>query len=178
MITQSDEVFKAIGLKPCPSEPCIYRYLNDDGACFVLLYADDALLNGEKKTVQHVQGQLTQHFKCKFNEPKDFLGLDITTHIPGITSLSMTSFTEKMLIALAVQPWPYPILTPGRTDIKIIQGANAEPNETYRSKVGSLNWLTMGLRMDLVYTTKELSRVLTEPTAEANKILAGTLQYN
>jgi hypothetical protein len=35
----------------------------------------------------------------------------------------------------------------------------------------------MGLRIDLVYITKELSRVLTEPTAEANKILAHTLQY-
>jgi hypothetical protein len=31
--------------------------------------------------------------------------------------------------------------------------------------------------MDLVYSTKELSRVLTEHTAEANKILARTLQY-
>jgi hypothetical protein len=44
-------------------------------------------------------------------------------------------------------------------------------------KVGSLNWLTMGLCMDLVFTTKELSRVLTEPTKEANQILARTLQY-
>jgi ferredoxin-thioredoxin reductase catalytic subunit len=56
----TDEVFKAIGLKPCPSEPCVYRYLNDDGACFVLLYVDDALLTGEKKTVQHVQEQLAR----------------------------------------------------------------------------------------------------------------------
>ncbi len=35
----------------------------------------------------------------------------------------------------------------------------------------------MGLCMDLVFTTKELSRVLTEPTTEANQILARTLQY-
>ena len=76
-----------------------------------------------------------------------------------------------------MKPWPYPIVTPGRTDIKIIRGENIEANDSYRSKVGSLNWLTMGLRMDLVYTTKELSRVLTEPTAEANKILARALQY-
>ncbi len=68
-------------------------------------------------------------------------------------------------------------MAPGRTDIKIIRGENAEANESHRSKVDSLNWLTMGLRMDLVYTTKELSRVLTEPTAETNKILARALQY-
>jgi hypothetical protein len=173
----TDQVFKTIGLQPCPSEPCIYRYLDDNGACFVLLYVDDALLTGEQQTVQHIQEELSKHFKCKFNTPQDFLGLDISTTIPGVTSLSMKTFTDKMLLALSVTPWPYPILTPGRTDIKIIRGENIEPNESYRSKVGSLNWLTMGLRMDLVYTTKELSRVLTEPTAEANKILARALQY-
>jgi hypothetical protein len=82
-----------------------------------------------------------------------------------------------MLNALTVKPWPYPVITPGRTPIKIIRGENLETNDTYRSKVGSLNWLTMGLRMDLVFTTKELSRVLTEPTKEANQILARTVQY-
>jgi hypothetical protein len=89
----------------------------------------------------------------------------------------MTTFTAKMLKTFSVEPWPYPIITPGRTDVKIIRGENLESNESYRSKVGSLNWLTMGLRMDLVFTTKELSRVLTEPTKEANQILARTLQY-
>jgi hypothetical protein len=173
----TDQVFKTIGLKPCPNEPCIYRYLDDDGACFVLLCVDDALLTGDPTTVQHIQRELTKHFKCKFNPPLDFLGLDITTNTPGKTSLSIISFTTKILQALSVKPWPYPIMTPGRTDIKIIRGENIEANESHRSKVGSLNWLTMGLRMDLVYTTKELSRVLTEPTAEANKILARTLQY-
>ena len=146
-------------------------------AFFVLLYVDDALLTGDPTTVQHIQWELTKHFKCKFNPPLDFLGLDITTNTPGKTSLSMITFTTKMLQALSVKPWPYPIVTPGRTDIKIIREENIEANESYRSKVGSLNWLTMGLRMDLVYTTKELSRVLTEPTAEANKILARALQY-
>jgi hypothetical protein len=37
--------------------------------------------------------------------------------------------------------------------------------------------LTMGLRYDLVYTTKELSRVLCAPTKEANIILQCALQY-
>ena len=121
--------------------------------------------------------QISTHFKCKFNLPQDFLGLDINTNVPGHTSLSMTTFTKKMLTALSVTPWPYPILTPGRTDVKIIRGENLEHNDTYRSKVGSLNWLTMELRMDLVFTTKELSRVLCEPTKEANQILARTMQY-
>ncbi len=89
----------------------------------------------------------------------------------------MKSFSKKLLTTLAVKPWPYPIVTPGRTDIKIIKDVHLEPNESYRSKVGSLNCLTMGLRYDLVYTTKELSRVLCAPTKEANTILQRALQY-
>jgi hypothetical protein len=46
-----------------------------------------------------------------------------------------------------------------------------ENNKQYRSKVGSLNWLTMGIRYDVVYATKELSRVLVEPTKTENDLL-------
>ena len=76
-----------------------------------------------------------------------------------------------------IKGWPYPITTPGRTDVKICEGESPESNETYRSKVGGLNWLSMCLRFDIVYATKELSRVLSEPTAIANTILTLTLQY-
>jgi hypothetical protein len=80
----------------------------------------------------------------------------------------LTTFTEKMMASHEVPLWKYTINTPGRTDVKIIRGVHSEPNETYRSKVGSINWLVMALRYDLSYTAKELSRVLTEPTTEAN----------
>ncbi len=40
-----------------------------------------------------------------------------------------------------------------------------------------MNWLTMCLRYDLAYTTKELSRVLQEPTKIANEILRRAINY-
>jgi hypothetical protein len=138
---------------------------------------DDALLSGTKETVEYIQGEIGKHFKCKFNAPKDFLGVNISTSTPGNTSLSMTTFTEKMMASHEVPLWTYKINTPGRTDVKIIRGVNPEPNEIYRSKVGSINWLVMALRYDLSYTVKELSRVLIEATREANTILERCLQY-
>jgi hypothetical protein len=90
----------------------------------------------------------------------------------------MHTFTSKMINALQIRDeYPGDVLTPGRTDKKVIRGENLEPIEKYRSKVGSLNWLTMGIRFDVVYTTKELSRVLTEPTKTANDILERALVY-
>ncbi len=141
-------------------EPCLYRYLDTNGECFILLYVDDALLSGTKKTVEHIQGEISKHFKCKFNSPKDFLGVNISTSTPGLTSLSMTAFTEKMMTSHEVPQWTYKITTPGRTDVKIVRGLNSVPNETYRSKVGSINWLVMALLTlrSIVYGQRTITR--------------------
>ena len=173
----TDTVLTSIGFQQCPVEPCLYRLIDDHGEAFLLLYVDDALISGTTTTVTHIQTKLKQHFEYKFNVPKDLLGMDIETRTKGETSISMTTFTNKLMKQFEIQKWPYPITTPGRTDIKIQKGENPEINETYRSKVGGLNWLSMCLRFDIVYATKELSRVLSEPTQTANTILTRTLQY-
>jgi hypothetical protein len=97
----------------------------------------------------------------------------------GEIRLSMRTFTTKMIDALGISPHDlaYPILTPGRTDKKIVRGQDPKENEKYRSHVGALNWLTMCLRYDLTYTTKELSRVLQEPTTTTNEILKRAVRY-
>jgi hypothetical protein len=92
--------------------------------------------------------------------------------------LSMTSFTDRIASALKfTTQHDGPVLTPGRTDKKIIKGLDPEPNDQYRSKVGILNWLTMGVRFDLVYVTKELSRVLAEPTKISNELVDRAIEY-
>ncbi len=146
--------------------------------CYLLQYVDDSLLSGTPKALKHLQTQLSKHFKCKFIKPKDFLGLDITHPTPGEITLSMQTFSNKMAAVLNIQDsYPGDILTPGRTDKKIIRGDNPETNDAYRSQVGTLNWLCMGVRFDIVYTTKELSRVLCEPTKTANEIVRRAILY-
>ncbi len=65
----------------------------------------------------------------------------------------------------------------GRTDKKINREETHEANDKYRSHVGTLNWLTMGLRYDIAFVTKELSRVLDQPTRTANEISHRALVY-
>ncbi len=150
----------------------------DGKECFLIQYVDDSLIAGHPIAVSTLQQEMTKHFKCKFITPKDFLGLDLTLPKPGEITLSMRTFTTKMLATFQVDDtYPGDILTPGRTDKKIIRGDELEPNDQYRSKVGSLNWLTMGIRYDVVYATKELSRVLSEPTKIANDMLDRAILY-
>ena len=88
----------------------------------------------------------------------------------------MATYTNKVKETFKIKD-THPILTPGRTDKKIIRGEDIQPDPTYRSKVGSLMWATMGVRYDIVYVVKELSRVLQEPTKTAGEILERTLTY-
>jgi hypothetical protein len=130
------------------------------------------LIAGPKHIVQDIEKKLLIYFDSKFNLPKDFLGLDLKKHDieKGLIQLSMSTFTNKVKETFKV-PDSLPIQTPGRTDRKIIRGQDTQPDETYRSKVGSLMWATMGIRYDIVYAVKELSRVLQEPTKIAHEIL-------
>ncbi len=171
-------VLKHIGLTQCPTEPCLFRYLTQEGEFFLIQYVDDSLIAGQPKAIEKLESEMKKYFKCKFVNPKDFLGLDLSLPNPGKITLSMSTFTSKMISALQMHDtYPGDIITPGRTDKKVIRGEKPERNESYRSKVGSLNWLTMGIRYDISYTTKELSRVLAEPTETANDILNRTLLY-
>jgi hypothetical protein len=104
--------------------------------------------------------------------------MDIHQQENGTITLSMKSFTEKLQANLhIVDDDPGSILTPGRTDKKIVRDQDIIHDPTYRSKVGSIMWLTLCLRYDLIYTVKELSRVLQQPTALAQEILQRTLLY-
>ncbi len=59
-------------------EPCLFRYVLQDGEeCFLLQYVDDSLIAGTKKAIESLKEKLKGKFKCKFQQPRDFLGMDI-----------------------------------------------------------------------------------------------------
>ncbi len=182
------KVLTQIGLTQCPSEPCLFRYLVDDQEAFLILYVDDALISGPETLVTAIQSKLREYFDVKFSLPKDFIGLDIHRETTtGTIRLSMNTFTKKLKETFKLLDSPT-ILTPesrhssfslldSPTDKKIIREQDPQSDPSYRSKVGSLMWTTMGIRYDITYTVKELSRVLQEPTKTAREILERTLHY-
>jgi hypothetical protein len=94
----------------------------------------------------------------------------------------MKSFTKKFLASCAITtPHPYPIFSPGLTNMKITRDPAAAralvPDADYRKKAGSLNWLVMALRYDINYSTKELSRVADCPTVDADYLMGRALNY-
>ena len=161
-------------MQQCPTEPCLFRYNSPTSTCFLLLYVDDSLIAGDKEAVDFITKQLQQRYECHFHVPNDFLGLDISQSDDRTkVTVSMHSFTKKIIDKFRIPLGDVPIRTPGRTDLKISRDAPKPEtaDEEYRNKVGSLSWLTLGLRYDLAYSIKELSRVLDQPTITSQATL-------
>ena len=51
----SIKVLKSIGFTQCPIEPCLFRYLQDEDAAFLILYVDDALIAGPQRLVKTIE---------------------------------------------------------------------------------------------------------------------------
>ena len=88
------DALNSIGLQTCPSEPCLFRRLEKEGARFVLIYVDDSLLGGDKAAVEKIKNELKTKFQCKFQVPVDFLGVGVMINSPGDIELSMRTFSK------------------------------------------------------------------------------------
>jgi hypothetical protein len=72
--------------------------------------------------VKKIETNLKKYFDAKFAPPKDFIGLDLTHEVDqGKIQLSMQTYTEKVKETFKLKE-TNSILTPGRTDRKIIRG--------------------------------------------------------
>ena len=60
-----NNVLLEIGFTRCPAEPCLYRFIDADGHCFILVYVGDTLLFGTSVTVNNVKQKYSKYFKCK-----------------------------------------------------------------------------------------------------------------
>jgi hypothetical protein len=93
----SASTLKEIGMIQCQYEPCLFRYVLRPGEeCFLLQYVDDSLISGTQKAIESLESKLRERFKCKFQAPKDFLGMDIDHVKLGEIRLPMSTFTTKM----------------------------------------------------------------------------------
>ena len=179
----------ALGLTQCPLCPCLFRFTitnpetNKTEACFILIYSDDNLIAGEKYAWETLKTKLQEKFEITYETLNDFLGLDFNyNREQGTFSISMKNFAKKFLEQCGYsKPHPYLTYTPGLTNMKVRRGddvpRNVQPDEKFRHKTGSFNWLVAGIRYDLNFSTKELSRVADSPTTDAETLMNRQLAY-
>ena len=160
-------------------------YVNRKTGSYVLCYVDDLLFFGpatvNAKAVELIQSKLLLKVTGTLSEttPLDFLGRVITL-VNDTIHLSMnTKYIDDMLTEFSLTNCK-PATTPGTSTIKRPSDGDTpltpEEHSLYRRGTGKLLWLAL-LRIDIQYSTKELSRALTAPTLEDLAKLKHLLKY-
>ena len=148
--------------------------------CFVILYVDDRLITGQKKALSYVMKELPRQYKCKWEAPDDYLGMDFRIK-PGSISLSIGTFMDRKIQELAlVDSYRGDVYNAHYTHKRISRddSSSIEPHELYRRKVSFIGWATLGLRFDVSFTHKKLSRVFDQSNEYAKRtILPRTLAF-
>uniref|UniRef100_A0ABD2WJW3 Reverse transcriptase Ty1/copia-type domain-containing protein n=1 Tax=Trichogramma kaykai TaxID=54128 RepID=A0ABD2WJW3_9HYME len=140
-----DNIFKSLNLKASKAEPCLYYDINKNYAILIILYVDDMLIayNNEKKL-----NDLKEKLKSKI-EVKD---LGEAKYCVGIEHIN--KIVENFNLADAKTT-----ATPAdRSSLYSLQKKEAVPTLPYQELIGSVMYLSVATRSDIMHSVVFLSQ--------------------
>ena len=173
----ASNIFRTIGLQPCPNAPCLFTGFIDDSKSriYVGLYVDDFIYFGDTPDVEEkFRTLMTASTLVTFeNDPSLFLGIKITKkplpnkqfsiHLSQKVIIQNLMTEHNLSSSSVTKPTPYRSGYPvdkvkPRKDLP--QKVLDETEDMLRSIVGSFNWIAMGTRPDIATITNILSHHL------------------
>ena len=139
-------------------DPSLFYYFHDNELAGILVsHIDDFLHCGNDLFCEKVIDGLCKRFQAGSRQDEDFkyVGFQITQNHRGIT-LSQKEYIENLEV---------PDM-PAARGIKKMELLSKEETTTYRSLVGSLNWIVQGTRPDLSFDMTDLSSKFQEGKIE------------
>jgi hypothetical protein len=155
----------SFGFNQTDADPCVYVKINHDKSFVILAtHIDDQIICGNAKAVEVVKKLLSKQFPMKdLGVPKLWTGIQVDYDIKGSIFLSQSNYTEKILKKFKMD-WSKSVPTP-TTTTRLIQGELLSAQERqemeeipYRSAVGSLMWLMVTTRPDIVFAVGQVAR--------------------
>ena len=175
------EVMQQLGLRRLVSEPNVYA--KPGGDAYILCYVDDLFIGQQERSIscsrvgQHLllrpTGELT------VGNTISFLGRNICNQGDYYEISLADHYTTELLEEanmLNCNPAPAPGNNTLKATSEMEQELNKEEHAAYRRMVGKLQWMTY-TRPDIGFATKELARVLTQPTTADQQKLKHLLRY-
>ena len=159
-------------------DPCYYyKIYPDDTRLDLVLYVDDGFCADDAGPLADADlAKLTAAFEVKVVEnPKQFLGMDVTVHSPTRVTLNSESYIVSMADKYLPDWRSKPLLSVPATGRLLkaydVAHARAQPVDPalisrYMSKVGALVYTSPCVRVDTCATIGRLSRALSFATAE------------
>ena len=155
-----------------PVDPCLLFKENNLGICIIIMYADDMLIIGIKQQIQEFATMIQKEFSVKIQHYlADYLGCEFYMikektrgwlgQLSIIKSLEHKICERAMKERLSMTPGT-PRFTVSRLE-KEEDKVNTKDNETYRSGVGTLLYLTKHSRPDISNPVRKLSKTMDAP---------------
>ncbi len=177
---------KKLNFEVSKADPCLLTRQNKVGICIIILYIDDLLVIGNKASMDDLVVNMKKVFAIKTDPNlKDYLGcvFEMNKHKtkawlgqPFVIKSLKEKF-EKLVSKTQICKTPG---TPGFTSVRPKEGDKCiepEDQQTYRSGVGTLLYLTKHSRPDLSNSTRELSKVMDGATPAHMKELKRIIKY-
>jgi len=173
-----------IGFRRLTNEPCIYYTVDrhNNITCIIAVYVDDILLAGNKSKVKMVKNLIKNKFKIKEIGNVNFIiGIKFVKHKEGYF-LNQERYANDIIIKYGMSnALPVRNITP----IENVELRKKRIDETtYRSAVGSLLYLGICTRPDILYAVSKAAQRSKEPNMEdwenilrILKYIKGTIKY-
>lgn len=175
-----DEVLRSLGFKRCKSEPCLYVHLTEQK--YIAVYVDDLLIIcPTERDIDKIKRKIADKFETHDSGPlKYFLGMEVKRNGErGPVTMSQTKYIESLLATYGMQNCRSAStpLEPG-FQVSCQDDDCAKVNTTeYQSLIGSLMYLAVLSRPDILHAVCKLSQRNTNPHVEHQTAAKHILRY-
>ncbi|UYV73869.1 hypothetical protein LAZ67_11001215 [Cordylochernes scorpioides] len=159
------QVLHDCGLEKLKSDPCLFKWKNEDKYFYVGIYVDDFItVSDSEDTSNRFINKLRHHLEIKDVTCKGmFLGIKIIQDKEGI-SLQQSHYVQQILQKYGMETCKE-VPTPGSKEINLdnhIEDDNCDQH-TYQEALGMLRFLVVSTRPDIAYITSKLSQYSRQP---------------
>lgn len=177
-----DNVLKEIGFVPCESEPCLYTRHEQQKLNFIAVYVDDLILAcSDKHDLDAIKHQISSKFKIVDQGPLNyFLGMEVERDgETGAITLCQKKYINEMLTEYNMQDCK-PMSTPldEGFQLKCISDTCKKVDATkYQSLIGTLMYLALTTRPDILHSVCKLSQRNKDPHIEHETAAKHIIRY-
>lgn len=151
---------------------------------YLALYVDDGLVIGKSiQTIQKFLNEMKKEFETKHSEAKCYLGIEIERdrevrklrlHQSTYINRMLNNFGMESCSSVGVPADPHQVLTRN-----VDEDENPGPiiDVPYRQLIGSLLYLAIGTRADILFAVSALSQFLENPSELHWKAAKRVLRY-
>lgn len=171
-----------IGFSECKSEPCLYIKRNDGDICLIAVYVDDMLIGcSDINKLNHIKTEISRRVQVVDKGPvSHFLNMEIEREgTTGSIAISQRASIEDLLKRHGMEN-SRTVATPLEPNFQVVckeEICKRISQFEYQSLIGSLMYIGICTRPDIIHSVSKLSQKNSDPHLEHMTAAKRVLKY-